>query len=1806
SVVAFWLAAPTVARRLSREATPQRGRLPTAARATALRYAKVHWNFFERFVSERTHWLAPDNFQLDPSPVVAMRTSPTNIGLHLLATVSAHDLGFIGAKDMVERLEATFGTLSKLRRYRGHFYNWYDLNDLRVLEPPYVSTVDSGNVAGHLVALRQACLHLSATEPALEERLVRLADQAYAYVTEMDFGFLYDKGRHLFTIGYHPDSFTADDSHYDLLASEARLTSFLAIARNDVPVEHWFRLSRALTRTAGVTSLVSWSGSMFEYLMPMLVMRVLPHTLLAQACEGVVARQMAYARSREIPWGISESAYNVRDHQHTYQYRAFGVPDLALKRGLGRDLVVAPYAAALAALVDPAHAIANLETFEALGALGEHGFYDALDYTRPVPGKAFALVQANMAHHVGMTLVALTNVLRNDTWLERFHADPLVKSAELLLHERVPRRLVMREAQTARPEEARPDSKDNEPVVREIDTSSTAAPRVALLGSLPYAVMLNHSGSGYSRYDALAVTRWRPDSTADDSGQFCYLRDVVEGRVWSAGRQPVDTPPDWSRAWLSSDRVTLQRADGDLLTRTDITVVPADAAEVRRITVTNTGREDREIELTSYGEVVMAPPGSDRAHPAFSNLFVETEWHGWCTAITATRRPRSPDEPQLWCVHVVNAGRDHVGGVSYETDRAKFIGRGRTVRDPVAVERDGPLSGTTGAVLDPIFALRVRVRVLPGQSTSVSFTTLVATNRESAFELAGRYHEPHAAQRALDLAWTSNQIELRELGITPSMAADFQDIATQLLHPGGSLAPPQDELRRNRSSQPTLWLHGISGDLPIVLATIDSPDGLSTLHSLFHAHRYWRRRGLAVDLVVINARPHDYLQELRDGIIEAMVSANDALLVDQPGGVFVRRRDGLKTEEYLMLSATARVHIPCDGRTLSRILGSAEAQASDGLPSEADTKDREPEMLPVHAPAAERGGPLASIVSVLRPLVAPLLSRASRSVGPTYDALSARVALRFANGIGGLDDRGDYQMVVDGAHLPPAPWVNVIANPHGGFVVSERGAGCTWAENAYFYRLSPWHNDPVSDPVGDVLYIKDADNGDVWSATPAPIVDGAPWRVRHGAGSSTFEHEHDGVRTELLLGIPPDDAVKVSVLRIKNLSDRPRRLSVTAYCEWVLGARREETQLQVRTRFVPEQHAIFARNLFDPAFAGWTAYLAISEPVTSFTGDRLSFLGRYGTTARPAALGLDDLDGTTGIGIDPCAALQVPLLLAPGETREITVLLGAAATDREARLQVERLRPPVRAREAIMRTISQWSARLSVITVRTPEPAFDAMLNKWALYQALACRMWARTGLYQSSGAFGFRDQLQDAMAMVYAEPGVAREHILRAAARQFLEGDVQHWWHPHTGRGVRTRFSDDLAWLPFVVDHYVRVTGDETVLDQYVPFLTMRALEPHEHELYDLPSVTDEAGSVYEHCLRALRRASTKGPHGLPLIGTGDWNDGMSRVGVEGKGESVWLAWFLITNLRAFALRSDARGDHAVATEMRQKADAYVKAVESSGWDGQWYRRAYYDDGTPMGSSANDECRIDSIAQSWSVISSAGSPSRQESAMRSLESQLVDDESRIIKLLTPPFDRGEHDPGYIRGYLPGVRENGAQYTHAALWAVLATALRGDGARAFELFQMLNPLTHTSSPEGMARYKVEPYVVAADVYTAPGHLGRGGWTWYTGSASWMYRVGVEAILGLVKVGNTLRLSPAVPPSWREYEIAYRFGATTYTIAVRDPAGVQARGARVVVDGHRSEDDVIHLVDDGRRHSVIVEAASVAVETPIDSAEASLN
>jgi cyclic beta-1,2-glucan synthetase len=1932
-IAALWASSPVIAWWLSRP-RPVAGQ-PDASLDEIVQMrviARRTWRFFETFVGPADSWLPPDNFQQDPDEVVAHRTSPTNIGLALLANLTARDLGYLCLSGAVDRISRTMETVHRLEKFRGHLYNWYDTITLAPLIPRYVSTVDSGNLAGCLITMRAGLLELAeapligpatldgivdtvllaidglgpqteggdasglrgdldelarrarlaerptslpgwhgliaqlahaaaaineralpgaaegsaaagltgvaamadsirsrlveietlapwaasaspwpagvaldalaplfdgvpslgllARDPgallaaldelsaagvvdsawtadlasgltagsqaaaALVRRLHELADAASDLWDGTDLSLVYDRSRELFSIGYNTEQGRCDDSYYDMLASECRLTSYLAVARGDVRLEHWFRLGRLITRVQGGFALLSWSASMFEYLMPLLLMRTWRETLLDRTYGAVVRRQIQYGRERGVPWGVSESAFNARDVAFTYQYQAFGVPGLGLKRGLADDNVVAPYATVLAAQVDRPAALANLRRLAGDGALGRYGFYEAVDYTpgRVPPGARRAVVKAYMTHHQGMSLLALGNEITSGAMQRRFHADPLVASAELLLQERVPRIIEPAHPHVEEVEFVRARREPPLPVERSYATADTSAPATHFLSNGRYSVMVTNAGGGYSRWNDLAVSRYREDITRDCWGQFIYVRDVESGRLWSATHQPVCAPPDDYHCIMAAGRAEYRRLDGHVETHTEITVSPEDDVEVRRLSITNHGLTAVKLQVTSYFEIALSAQGADQTHRAFANLFVETEWLPGLHSILFTRRPRSSEEKRHWGLHVLASDADEPEPCSVETDRERFLGRGRQPRDAGAARTGGRLSGTVGAVLDPVCSIRRNVVVAPFQTVRLVFSTGVAETRDEAVALAVKYGDARAAQRALDLAWGTSEIELRDFGIEPAEAVLYQRLASRLL-----LTDPFSHLKlkpRRVSTLPIsgLWGLGISGDHPILLVRIEHLEDTPFVRQMLVAHQYWRHQGLRVDLVILNTKPSAYLSEL-DGRLRLLVRGGSALeMVDRPGGVFLRQADQIDPDVLPLLESVARATLDADAGSLKAQLDRRDTRPQ---PPARFVPTRSPRKLPT--PQPERPGLVADC------------------------------------GYGGVDaETGEYVIVLERGENTPAPWINVIAAPEFGTMVSEAGVGCTWAHNSHENRLTTWNNDAVSDGSGELFYVRDEETGEVWSPTPLPVRDDDTHIVRHGRGYTTFEHATAGIAHRLTWFVPVDDPVRVAALTLTNVGTEPRRISVTHFVEWVLGDSRSKANQRVSTSYDTAGRMLVARSYLNEEFPLHVAFLACDRKVDSYTADRTEFLGRNGAPASPAALGRTGLGGLTGRYHDNCGAIMSVLSILPGETAEVRFFLGECESLDRARQIVERHRRPEAVERELARVKESWASALDTLVVSTPDPLLDLMANGRALYQALACRVWGRTALYQSSGAYGFRDQVQDVAALILGRPDLARSHIVEASRHQFEEGDVLHWWQPHSGRGVRTFSKDDRLWLPFVVADYVASTGDTGVLDEETPFVTGPPVPAGREDFYFAPQVSDKTATVYEHCLRAFEASRETGVHDLPLMGGGDWNDGMNRVGHEGRGESVWLAWFLVTALRRFAPICQSRGDKKKAADLRAWADRLVVATEREAWDGAWYRRAYFDDGTPLGTHEADECRIDAVAQAWAVISGAGDPQRARTALDSVDEKLVRREDGLIALLAPPFDHMEHDPGYIKGYVPGVRENGGQYTHAALWVVMAFALMGDGDEAVSLLDLINPLAHARTRADADIYRVEPYSVVADIYAVHPHVGRGGWSWYTGSAALFHTTATQSILGIKtsgdgKGGRILTVDPTIPKAWPGFTATLRLGSAAWHIRVENPRGANRGVERTTLDGVTLADGRVPLVDDGREHEVAV-------------------
>jgi cyclic beta-1,2-glucan synthetase len=1913
-ILGLWFVSPAIAWWISRPLARREARLTMEQTVFLHKLSRKIWAFFEIFVGPEDHWLPPDNFQEHPVEAVGHRTSPTNMGLALLANLSAYDFGYIPAGQLIGRTKKAFDTMEVLERHRGHFYNWYDTISLKPLLPAYISTVDSGNLAGFLLTLRpgllelpthsilaprffdgfgdtlnilvetageaapaalarlqgdlenalsfkpttldaaRQCLHRlsistaelvssyeadsrsqamwwanalarqcrealddllflapwtslsppkgSASEisgldviptlselagidakmlPSIEWRLLEGADpEENAWLGElrtsiieasrrakeriaaieslallanelsrMDYDFLYDKARHLLAIGYNVSTHRRDSSYYDLLASEARLASFVTIAHGQLPQESWFALGRLLTTTGGDPILLSWGGSMFEYLMPLLVMPSYENTLLDQTCKAAVDRQIEYGKTRGVPWGISESGYNALDIHLNYQYRTFGVPGLGLRRGLAEDLVIAPYASALALMVAPEAACLNLQRLAAEGFEGKYGLYEAIDYTpsHQPRGKSSTVVRSFMAHHQGMSLVALSYLLLNRPMQKRFESDPLFQATMLLLQERIPKATAFFSQAVEHSDLRRPSGRAETPM-RVFNSPDSPMPEAQLLSNGRYHVMVTNAGGGYSRWKDIAVTRWREDSTCDNWGTFCYIRDITSGDVWSTAYQPTNIESEKYEAILSEGRSEFRRRDHDIEAYTEIAVSPEDDIELRRITVTNRSRIRRMIDLTSYAEVVLASPAADALHPAFSNLFVQTEIISRQRAILCARRPRSLNEPTPWMFHLLGVHSAGIGNISYETDRLRFIGRGNTVADPQVMSGTADLSGSQGSVLDPIVAIRCRIALDPEESASVNFVSGIGETRDACMGLVEKYQDQRLADRVFELAWTHSQVVMRQLNATEADAQLFGRLASSILYAHSSLRANPSVLIKNRRGQSGLWGYSISGDLPIVLLRIADLANIELVRQLVQAHAYWRLKGLSVDLVIWNEDHAGYRQLLHDQIMGLIAAGIEANVTNWPGGIFVRSAEQISNEDRLLLESVARAII------------------------------------------TDSQGSLADQINHRRPVEAPgprLETRRTARTQPPAAIVPPRSDLLFFNGLGGFTPDGrEYIVATAPGQATPAPWVNVLANPLFGTIISESGSACTWSENAHEFRLTPWNNDPVSDSSGEGFYIRDEERGHFWSPTPLPSRGATAYTSRHGFGYSVFEHTERGIRSEFTVFVAVDAPVKFTILKVRNECGRPRQLSVTGYVEWVLGDLRPKSAMHVVTELDPDSGAFFARNPYNTEFADRVAFFDVDDANRTVTGDRTEFLGRNGSLRSPAAMFRARLSGKMGAALDPCAAAQVRFELASGEEREFIFRLGAGRDVEEAGRLANRFRSAAAAHGALEAVWQYWTHTLGAVHVETPDESLNILANGWLLYQTLACRLWARSGFYQPGGAFGFRDQLQDVVALIHTEPRLVREHLLHATAHQFGDGDVQHWWHPPSDRGVRTRCSDDYLWLPWVTCRYVLNTGDTGVLDEQVHYLEGRQVKADEDSYYDLPGRSKEASCLYEHCVRAIKRGLRFGQHGLPLIGSGDWNDGMNLVGEHDKGESIWLGFFLCDTLMRFAEVARNRGDDSFAERCLSEAAQVRRNIERHGWDGEWYRRAYFDDGSPLGSASNPECQIDSVAQSWSVLSGGGDAERSRMAMEAVDKRLVRRDHALIQLLDPPFDKSNLNPGYIKGYVPGVRENGGQYTHGAIWAAMAFAALGDSRRAWELYGIINPVNHSRSPEGNATYKVEPYVVAADVYALSPHTGRGGWTWYTGSAGWMYRLIVESLLGLQLEVDKLRFAPCLPADWKTFKLHYRYRETVYHIVVLQAVAAKA-GMTVTVDGIERDDKAIPLVDDRQEHWVEV-------------------
>lgn len=1697
-------------------------------------YAAKIWSMFEQYTNKESNFLPPDNVQLSPSKKVTYRTSPTNIGFYLLSLLSAYDLGILNIENFTDRLEKTIGVLFRIKKFRGHLYNWYDLKSLNPLDP-YISTADSGNFVISMMLMESACeeisLSASKSHPQLSKKLSQLSKLIKRIYIKTDFTFLYDKNMSVFPVGYNTAAKQMDSSYYDILASESRLASYAAIALDQVEVKHWFTLSRPVRIRKGKFYLMSWGGTMFEYLLPSLLLNEKENTFLNQTAKEMFEVQKKYASDYGIPWGISESSFDAFDFDSNYQYKMMGVPDLALKRYDAHDLVISPYSSFLALMIKPEEAEENLHRLEDMGVVGPYGFYESIDFNRSTSEpRVGENVKIYTAHHQGMSLVSINNILNDRLMSKRLHSNDYIKSCDILLDEKIPEVANVVEPNQygfyTRTSNVRRFEKER---VRYSNTPNTLFPMAHLYSNGKYSVMISNSGSGYSKFRDIFLNRFTEDLTLDNSGNHIFIKEIGSNYHWSATYQPTLVQPEDYEVRFYSESAHFKRMDKKTQTTLNVFVPPEKNFEIRELTLENTSEETKSYEVTTYSEIMLDDFKAGIAHPLFNKLFVETSYEDG--VLIAKRKKRYIRDIEKFAFHFGFSEDGGVSALSYETDRSAFIGRIKHIQNPAAL--NSPLTNSIGNVLDPVFSIRYKLELKPGESKKIHFI----------YGYANNLHEIRAAR---ELLFTGEQMgELKylnthyvdarrtHLGIDVRQEILFQRVASRIIYPDYRL---KEYLNIDHTTgRSLLYRFGISGEERMVVVKVNSKN-MELIKNMVLLHEYLRIMRFSFDLVFLVDEKISYEETLEQDVYEVVERSLSHPY--QGSGVYVLNVNDITMEERFTMLSLAKV-------VLDTSLGSLEEQISMA------SRYNEPETTSIKEASYE------DFVETITP------------------TKGFEEGLDFYNGIGGFTKGGEnYVMDVSYEKSTPLPWSNIMSNEKFGSLVTESGLGYTWNVNSQMNKITPWSNDFVSDTQGEILYLKDVDTQKIFTATPLPNKVGN-FKVTHSQGYTEYIGENSGIEHTLKVFVDNNDPVKILKLTLKNKTSYTKTIESSYYVEFVLGEHRYFDQENLKIEFDPTKQSITAQNLFSQGFANQIAFISTNRPVIAATSDRKKFFGAGNSKKTPLWV-YKNIRGVTGFKsvYDKCGVLTTDIEVPKNSKVSLIFVLGQDNSSESVNELIDKYNTVEAADKSFNRVVEKWKNINSAIVVNTPDEKFNYLLNNWLLYQVLSCRVQARTAFYQAGGAFGFRDQLQDVMALIHIDPVKVKDHITLCCAHQFKEGDVQHWWHYPSGAGVRTKITDDLLWLPYVVSYYIERTGDVGILNIEVPYLEGPLLQPHEESSYFVPNVSDDRGSVLDHCIRAINRSLNFGAHGLPLIGSGDWNDGLNSIGDEGHGESVWLGWFILAVLNKFIKileKTDRR--HEVGRYNTIYNDL-KKNVNENGWDGEWFMRAFHDDGTPLGSHVNSECTIDSISQSWSVISGAASPEKMEKSMLNHEKYLEDKKHNIIKLLTPPFKSTIPFPGYIQGYPEGMRENGGQYTHGAVWAMKAYAMMRKAEKAYELFNTLNPINRSSNVEDANIYKCEPYVMTGDIYSNPNHMARGGWSWYTGSAGWLYQSSIEDILGFKKFSDHFILDPVIPKEWEGFNMSYNYEGTRYNIKVE--RGIY-KG--LSINGNKVEDDRIPLRED---------------------------
>ena len=1737
----IFLVIPYIMCKISRNTKRSRKQLNETQKEYILDVAKNTFSFFKDNITKENNFLIPDNYQEDRKQKYIERTSSTNIGLSILAVISGIDLCFISKEEGLNILKNIVETIDSLEKWNGHLYNWYNIKTKEALNPKYISTVDSGNLVGYLYVLKayleenqsdyENIMQGEENEKVKVEDMQILRDTVSKLIENTDFSKLYSPSHRLFSIGFNVEENRLTDSYYDLLASEARQASIVAIAKKDVPSKHWNNMSRTLTILNNKKGLISWSGTAFEYLMPNINIPRYEGSLLDESCKFAIMSQMEYAKKLNIPWGISEAAFNVKDLHSNYQYKAFGIPWLGLKRGLADEIVIATYSSVLAIEDKPQEVYRNLKLLEQYGMYDKYGFFESLDLTpsRLKRGEDSYVVATYMAHHQALILLSINNLLKDNIFQKRFMQNPEIEAVSILLQERMPETFIVTKEEKEMPQRLKYQDYENYAEITYKKVNEDLV-RSNVISNENYISCINQKGQGFSKYKDIYINRFK--ATDDyNQGIFFYVKNIKTKKIWTNSTENTITT-------FTPDQSKMERVDDNIKTTLKITLDSEEPVEIRRLTLENMGEQEETLEVSNVFEPVLSTKDQDYSHPAFNNLFLKYNYDEEENVLKVRRRKRGKDEKETSLLVKFSTEGEVIVDNEFEISNEKLNERGN-LGIPTSIVNSTPFSNKCGLVIEPIVAMKKTIKIKPNEKIDLDFLISVHEDITKAYENLKKYNNSENIKRAFEISKAKTDAENRYLRVKGKDIILYQKILSYIIFNNPLKALKMKKISNRVYEQAKLWKYGISGDIPIILVKIKDINDIYMVTSILKMYEFIKTKNIDIDIVFLDEENYSYENYVHAEINEKIADKHLEYMKNVNGGIFVLSKNEIDKEDIDLLNFVSELVIDSHKGDLEHVINDMEEEY------------------------------LASLQKIENRIFEKIDTDNSSQI----DIFKDKENLKYYNEYGAFSADGkEYFISINKNNRTPTVWSHILTNEKFGTVITENMGGYSWYRNSRLNRITSWHNKAFLDIPSEIIYLQDEETGKTWSLGLNPMPDDNQYNIIYGFGYAKYTHNSDQLNQELDVFIPNEDAVKIGILKLNNTSAIKKKIRIVYYLKPVFGEDEIKTNGYLKLEFNRNANLIEAQNLYKNDFKHYV-FVSSSEKINTYTGNNKFFLGKGGIS-NPDALKKYRLNNEDSIGRNGCIAIELEVEIEAMSIKELALIFGAEDTIVDLKNIAYKYNKISNCKEELENVKRKWKDLLEKMQVYTPIESMNIMLNGWTLYQTYASRILGKTGFYQSGGAYGYRDQLQDCLAFKYIDSNIMKKQILKHSQHQFLEGDVEHWWHEETGRGIRTRFSDDLVWLPFTVEQYVETTGDVNFLKIETSYLDGNVLNEYEEEKYDLYKESNIKENIYLHCKRAIEKAINLGEHGLPKIGIGDWNDGMSTVGNKGKGESIWLGFFLYIVLKKFVPLCDIMNDENMSLYCNEMSEKLRKNLNKYGWDGRWFKRAYTDDGDVLGSIENEECRIDSIAQSWSVISGAGDNDKKFISMESLENHLVDKENGIIKLLDPPFENGKLKPGYIKAYLPGVRENGGQYTHAAIWAIIAETILGFGDKGTELYRMINPIEHSRTREAANKYKAEPFVMPADVYGFGNLAGRGGWTWYTGSSSWFYVTGIEYILGIKINDGVLSFNPCIPKSWKEFNCKYRFGESIYNIKVLNPDEKNIGVRKVLLNGEKIENTIL--------------------------------